>query len=574
MIRPGSSVTLRSLTLRDLEDLGDERFEALVASLVMRRYPGADHLGAPDGGADVILEEPGRRPKVWQVKHYPRRVDWGKCEASLVAAHREYEPSEVVFVFPRKITRPLKKTFKRRLASKFEDVAVSHVSGPQVLEELSRDEDADLLAEFFGLDSAELASTVVDRVGAEFTLGPQDDQLELLAKAQHGARLDRRFDSEVTSIIGEVPEPVWTDPPYLVAVGGAENQQVRVASWAREEMELPTLRFTADDAGNTARSAARSQLARGQEVCLSDGVVLRLEVPEAARAAFPEGFTADLDRGVVRLKPPPGHRVRIEGSYDGADVVREFQAYSIPPPTPADTKEERVVSFGGAGHGFEFFLDLHLLCRPKVRAEFHMSLDSSAAQTEVADSARLLLSFIAGEATIQTELLPATDESPVPGPDITGDLVQRLETIVRLDRALRVIEEQLGVHIEPPDALQSKDIVLAIQVADALSGRGGTLQLTSLTGEVPTGTDPDFLERLSKPSMARYPLRLTVFGHALELGLAEGEIPSPDLVLPGDVLAEKRIYELRWNSPVEFKFALADGGPTTDPDTPSDEGPI
>ena len=51
----------REISQRDLEDLGDERFEQLVASLVFAEHENAERPAAPDGGADVLVR-PARCP--------------------------------------------------------------------------------------------------------------------------------------------------------------------------------------------------------------------------------------------------------------------------------------------------------------------------------------------------------------------------------------------------------------------------------------------------------------------------------------------------------------------------------
>jgi hypothetical protein len=65
------------ITTHDLELLGDKGFEQLIASLVLVEHPTARRPAVPDGGADVLVPaDDAEAAKVWQVKLYPRTINW------------------------------------------------------------------------------------------------------------------------------------------------------------------------------------------------------------------------------------------------------------------------------------------------------------------------------------------------------------------------------------------------------------------------------------------------------------------------------------------------------------------
>jgi hypothetical protein len=50
------------VSARDLADLGDERFEQLIASIVFAEESRAERPATPDGGADVLVPSSGESP--------------------------------------------------------------------------------------------------------------------------------------------------------------------------------------------------------------------------------------------------------------------------------------------------------------------------------------------------------------------------------------------------------------------------------------------------------------------------------------------------------------------------------
>lgn len=549
---------MKPWTVRDLEDLGDERFEDLVAALVMREHDGADHLGAPDGGADVLLERAPERPKVWQVKHHPKRISWSKCEKSLDAAVETFDPGEVVFAFPCKMTSKRRTHFENCLGARHEGVEVTHISGPQILDRLRNPDNQDLIREFFDRDPDELATEIVERVGAEFTLAPHDPQLVRFAQLQNAALRDRRFKSQIHTSIGTTPEPDWDPAPYIVTSVGSPGSEVQVASWATEgaEVELPALHFTDDEAGERARQVARQCLARGEKARLEEGVVMRLEMPEAAKAAMPDDL-ADWGSGVVLIRAKSPDRVRVAAAPGGVPVEREMDVFQVPP--PPHQEGERVLSFGGVERGLEFFMDLHLDREPRVRANFNFSLDQEAELPDLVEAGKLLLAFLDGEAELTTDLLPEGEDRPRPDPDqIDNKEINRLRALIAFEDAMATIREETGVEPARPDPLPVEGIERAIFVAEVLRDGKGKLNLSSLSGSVPIEESSDFLERHDSSSVARLPLRVDVFDTVIDLGIAEGTIRKPDLVVPTTPVDGQKGFEVRWTAPAEFVFEIVD----------------
>ncbi|HEX4306788.1 MAG TPA: restriction endonuclease [Solirubrobacterales bacterium] len=226
---------MRAIGFRDLEDLGPQRFQELVAALVLADHPDAEQLTGADGGADVLLERDGEKATAWQVKHFPRQIRWEHCRDSLDAVVESYEVAEVVFVFPRDMSKRSKETFDTTLRSRHPGVAVSYMSGSQVIARLRRLEDGPLLEEFFGPDPQDQAVAIARHLGSNglrLTAGPEADPMtEDLTLAAMAGGHDRYYRTDVSLTTGDTPSPSWAEPPLMLLVGKERDRTLRVAVW-------------------------------------------------------------------------------------------------------------------------------------------------------------------------------------------------------------------------------------------------------------------------------------------------------------------------------------------------------
>ena len=222
-----------------IEAMPADHFEQLVYELVRRDEPSAQRIGAPDGGADVLRPADGhRRAKVWQAKHYTRTIYWDKCEASLDAAIRRWDPEEVVFVFALDLSARAEASFTSRLVARSSDTD-TRVPAPWTLSELVRrlHEHSDLRQRFFGTPKVRrtprawvLAMVMVALVigGAVWQLGPVGD-------SRHSAdalfpefdprptwRIEQRSSGGLTQIRGITARDIPAEAEVELRCGGTD----------------------------------------------------------------------------------------------------------------------------------------------------------------------------------------------------------------------------------------------------------------------------------------------------------------------------------------------------------------
>lgn len=62
--------------------------------MVLASHRDAEQLGGADGGADALLKRRGGG-RAWQVKHFPRRIEWAHCRASLDSLVESYDVADI-----------------------------------------------------------------------------------------------------------------------------------------------------------------------------------------------------------------------------------------------------------------------------------------------------------------------------------------------------------------------------------------------------------------------------------------------------------------------------------------------
>lgn len=87
----------------------------MTHAIVRQDFPNAVRLKAPDFGADVLDDPTGRKPRVWQVKHYPGEIHWSTCAKSRDRALSKWNSAEITFVFPRDLTGKEQQEFNEKL---------------------------------------------------------------------------------------------------------------------------------------------------------------------------------------------------------------------------------------------------------------------------------------------------------------------------------------------------------------------------------------------------------------------------------------------------------------------------
>ena len=556
---------MRQVTIDDLKSKDSQGFEDLVAALVQHEEPDAEHLQAPDGGADILLEREGAGPKVWQVKRYPRDIHWEDCEKSLDSAVDNHGAVEVVFVFPRKMSATTKRTFRRRLIERRPNVEVSYWSGSHVLQ-LLRDVPA-LVEEFFDPDPKELRGTLAKEVVEELRaqVGPvggfTDAAQERFALSDQAAKEDRHFRSEVTLMTGDVPDAAWKEEPYIVAVGELDDdRKLRVVSWPEEGKAVAPAEFsfTDDEAGRRAQRLARNGIARGEEVTLTSGVRLRVpRLPKAIQANIPEDPEVANQR--LLLKPSFETEFQLRVRFDGETLERAFVMRGMPP--GEDSPQGTTVSFGCIDGGVGLWLDVADDGQPSiaVRTRFMLVLGEDHATN--AQAARLTRAFMAGESWVRAPGFLWDEWEPLgaKAPDLAE--IAHAEMLMALFESVASIERARGVSLELPDEIEGREVQVATGVAEALRTGRGSVTIEMLALDMPTNDFQGFMQATSGTTRGRIPITAEVFGHRLDLGTGEVELPPPTLELPSPGEGGMTHVELRWTPPVSVPFWLVDNEP-------------
>lgn len=557
---------MRSLTLRDLEDLGARRFEELVAAIVLAEHPGAEQLGGKDGGADVLLgRRGGASPKVWQVKHYPRDIHWVHCEESLDSAVAKHGAGDIVFVFPRDMSYTVRKTFKRRLVSRHPGVGVSYLAGSQIIRELRRRDD-DLVEEFFGPDPRDQARVLaqhLDSRGLQISKRPDADEIsQSLELADVAGRRDRYFRTEVAVTTGDVPPPAWAEAPSLLLTSGEGDRALRIAAWPEKDdgIRMDALRFPEGEEGRQSRREVGNVLASQGAVRLPPGVSLRPpRIPEAVRAI---SDVRELEG--VTVTPSQSHPVELAGELDGERVERRMELVAVPPLDPPPDGMD-AFSFGGIDDELSFFITFHAskeLVTIRIEPSFHL-VDAWSPRGAL-EAARLLLAWDLGTGILRAPSLDPSGSLTLGGAksqasvELHRHAVQLFENLVTIQGALQVDRFDAGKEIG------SEEAEVAATAVHILENQSGYIVLASFRGEVAS----DELDRLKRhkrgPFVVRFPLSLELFGNELDLGIAEAEVPQPDslhtLEEPG---ASGERFELSWRGEpsVPLKVISPPGSP-------------
>lgn len=554
----------REVSARDLQVLGDERFEQLVASIVLATHPDAERPVAPDGGADVLLPAtPSRRARVWQVKHYPGSIAWKKCETSLDDAVAAYDPEAVVFVFPRNLSQPLRATFNSRLVKREPNVDVSHWGLQRIQDELARY--PDIRTRYFGEDRGDLMPGLIRAMqqGGRELENTRDLVDRAFGLDEFANTADPSFSYEMSVGSADLKERLWEDPPFMVIHETRGDRRVSAEAWLRPEARAnASFGFTDDDAGELAREQVRRALAAGQPVEITEGLWSRVENPpvavrEAVSALEAGGYqvahTICPGRSVVDLSLEFG---------DGPDAENlHFAARGIPPPKGFD------LSVGCIANGLSVFIDVKHPPSGGLSIGLHVGAEPVHDAATGAAAARSLLAFFAAEKVVckMPELLPVGGLPIVAGARTEADArnVERLKVHSARFDALVLVEERFG-PVDITKTATSEQVYELLTLAGALRAGGGQVSFQELIMEVEDGAVESFIRDAQAGHPDRHHLPFNVLGRQVH-ALAEFNTPPVRLVTTerGSAPGMTRV-RLR-TDPINVPFRFVDEDPLEPP---------
>jgi hypothetical protein len=560
----------REVTSRDLQDLGDERFEQLVASLVFAEEPCAERPANPDGGADVLVPASGaQRARVWQAKHYTSHISWSKCESSLDDGVASYDPGEVTFVFARDLTKPQRDKFTERLVDRHPSVKVKHWGLHRIQELLARY--PDIACRYFGEDRIDALPSLIrafQQGGKELenTRDLADRAFDLDTYADVS---DPSYEYDVSFGRADLPKPLWSEPPFMVVEQIRGDRRVTTEARLRPEAQADVLcGFSADEAGERAKDRVREAFAAGQSIDLTEGLWLRVEnAPVVAKEALDAARDQTWDQATSTLSPGPPQELEVRlGARDDA-LRRIFGTRPLPP------AEGSQFSFGSIDSGLALFADFALSKPSTVSLNLRLSFRRSEDSAVDAQAAKFMLEFLRAERVtcIAPGLLPdaglVLEGANKPHAD-EADLAH-LEFCVALLDAVATIEANFG-SLAVPDTITRGDFEQAVAAASILRRDGGSVSFEELSIELPYDQVDEFIRLAQAGHPGRHPVRFKVFGRVLDLGLAEFNTPPVRLVATerGDAPDEARIRLRTENTNIPFRLVQR-GQPEESPATSS-----
>jgi hypothetical protein len=544
------------VTARDLADLGDQRFEQLVASIVFAEEPHAERPATPDGGADVLVPSSGESPaRVWQVKHYPDRIAWKKCESSLDDAIAAYDPSDVVFVFPRNLSKPQRETFETRLARRAPDVGVRLWGLTHIQEKLAAH--PEIATRYFGEDRDDLLAGVLRAVkqGGEPLETTRDLADRAFALDAFAETKDPSFTYEYSFGSATAADRAWQDvTPFMVVHDIRGERRVSAEAWLRPEAQAnASMAFTADEDGARARAAVREGHAAGEPVRLTSGFVLLVDnTPVVAKELYDAAQEEGYEHEGSTISPGDSFDLTIRlGTSDDAEQ-RAFAVRHIPPTSGSQ------VALGAVGGGLALFADFVLAAPPKVQVNLQLSLWPGRDPSENATAARFLINYLSADTVVcvAEDILPAGGLT-VSGADIRPDdsMRDQLKLTATFFDGVALIEQHLG-PIDAPYPFSRQDYEEVLVVAAALGTRTGTFTCTELSIDLPPNQVDTFVASAEAGHRGRHPLRLPLFGKRLDVGIAEFDTPPIRFVFKEPSKEPGKTRVVLRTEPVSVPFRL------------------
>ncbi len=504
-------------------------FERLVYELAHRQEHEVQRLATPDGGADTVRPATDNSPaKVWQAKHYPDKIDWGKCEKSFESSVERWGPSDIVFVFPRDFSEQLQKSFHSRLVTPGKKKGIKVTSWTQAdLIRLLNEHD-DLRVRFFG-KTQEGPSAGLERMLQ--TGGRLETAPDLIDRAKTMAgfteQSDPKFTYTTTSAGASAPAPNWGELPFMTVAVGDQKTRVEVATWPREgvEVQRPTFSFNDDEAGQKARLAATEALAEGKEAVVRDGAQIQVDAPKLF--AEMEPFSSG-SGGQMSLKPGEPIPLRMQIESPLGDETYEIEIRPVPFAPGA------VASFAGYAGKALVVISIRLLEEPMVQANVTMRGVFTPSPDENLQTATTLLAFNSHTnlSLDSDRLFPASGEisgsfTGQEGNDaLTSEQLEELEHRKRLFENLVLIQQKTGQEITIPDEYSWEDVAAAETAAEILRKRTGTVTVGELTAEIENPAEIPGLPDKLLDGEVRRPLAMEIFGQEIELGEAVYPIPK------------------------------------------------
>jgi len=500
---------------RDLADLGPDKFEQLVFAIVRREHPNAQKLKAPDFGADVLDDPAGKRPRVWQVKHYPGDIHWTDCGKSLNRAVAKWRPAEITFVFPRDLTGKDHQDFNDKLIAD-KPVPAKRWTATELNDKL--DQYPAIRRSFFPHRTDALHQVLR---AAKLTERPADGPAFLehgLDLAELAEELDPNFDYVVMARPQRLAQPFTGPAPFMTVTASAGGRESMLAAYFKPEAkpELPTWSFTEDEAGDAAREALHLALARGTMIQLTGGITVRASPAPAAIAKILDEVR-DQDEGQITLTVrPPEKTVELEVRLDDKPALPPlcFEMQAAPPKPGHDG------SWVGLASGVLLYLGFNDHGAGSVTIHFTPTMDLGPNAAANAAAVETLIDLLTGPLHLFGPLV-AGEASLDLRSAITDEDLNRLRFLREVYAAVIEIEARTGARIQIPPTIGIDNARDTLELADLLRRRTATgeANLTTTFNIRPDQADA-LAMRLADSRQIVVPYETDLMDHTIRFGWA------------------------------------------------------
>jgi hypothetical protein len=503
---------------RDLAELTPANFEQLVFQVVLKEHPSAQSVKAPDFGADVLDDPASKRPRVWQVKHYPGpgEIKWTVCKNSLDRAVEKWSPIEVTFVFPRDLTGKEQQGFQTHLAER-QSIPVRPWSASNLNQALERY--PAIRRSFFPNRTGELHQVLqAARLTEQPAGGP--------AFLEHGVdlaeladELDPHFHYELRSGAESLPQATWDRPPFMSVTMIRDGRQSSLAAFPKTEGHVAaSWSFTNDEAGAHARERTYRAIARGEKVELFEGIATTADpAPTAIKQIMDEMDPEAEGRNVLILDPVPDTLALTVAIEDASALERplRFEMRSAPPKPGHDA------AWVGLADGAILYMGFQRKSEDEVTVEFSLTMDLGPSAAGNAMATATVLSLLTKPLHVEGNLVPAEGATLDLRPVTDDELLERLQFLADVYGAMIEIEARTDTRFRIPDFLPRDDALAALNLQVLLRDRktSGRSHLKT-TLHVPPHQAPALAARLAEGRQVAVPFEQDLLGQAIRFGWA------------------------------------------------------
>jgi hypothetical protein len=512
----------KGATSYDIIGMGDEDFETMNALLIELEFPEAFKPAKTlDGGADMVLRTSDGTgyERCWQSKHYPGKIRWDECKASLASAQEHWKPERYTFIFPRELNVTEQKTFDRHFRGPNADIDVDHWTGARLQGRLIGSSGGQRIAKGIFEDIEFEREDFKRAVAAGGPLASTEDAVDrLLNVGGFLASKDAYFSYPAATHEADGPGPPVTPGSVMsfLRSDGDVASRVDVVPRGVDAMKRYGPEFvlqpTDDEAGEQAGARLQAALREGKAVEIGEGL-------DVTFTRMPPGFQdvvgQRLTGGVIQLGTPTRVRpqaqpwnARLRAVTDEGEASVDVQLRQVAA-VPDGWDDAFSGDYGGMMATVHF---RQVGTGGELRWNFRHRRNASPVREQLAALSFLKAASGTGELLISNAAQPGLPEmrTPATGEPISDDA----RTLLTFLEDVRAIEEWAEVEYVLPETITGQDAWGVAQVASIVrnQGRSVTWRHLQMTVRETAPLREGRLLRLEFPAVAN------LLGRVVELG--------------------------------------------------------